>query len=161
MAHTFFRFFLTAAVVLGFVGVVWQSSTPAAAADQAVYNNGYFDDDDPPPLPAPDPGQQSYAPQAYAGHTYAQQRPDLFYNYYVQGQGGGVPAAMYVAPRPVPMTVGHVYYTYQPMYPHEHLHYHYRRYVAKDSCNRTTNRTSVTWTGGHVRSTHLRIFNRN
>ena len=43
--------------------------------------------------------------------------PDLFYNFYVPNNCGGVPAALYVAPYPVPQFVGHTYYTYQPFLP--------------------------------------------
>ena len=52
--------------------------------------------------------------------TYGQ--PDLFYNYYVPGTCGGVPAAAYIAPVPVPPVVGHTYYTYQPFLPNELLY---------------------------------------
>lgn len=53
---------------------------------------------------------------------------ELFYNYYVPPVNGGVGAGMYPAPLPVPPHVGHVYYTYQPFYPHEHLYAHSRTY---------------------------------
>jgi hypothetical protein len=54
-----------------------------------------------------------------------QQPQDIFYNYYVGG-AGAVPAAMYVAPRPVPPYVGWTYYTYPPFYPHELMYHHHR-----------------------------------
>ncbi len=53
----------------------------------------------------------------------------LFYNYYVPpGPSGGVPAQMYVCPRPTPPMVGHTYVTYQPLAPHEFLYRHHRVY---------------------------------
>ena len=52
---------------------------------------------------------------------------NLFYNYYTQGPNQ-VNAQMYLAPRPVPAYVGHSYYTYQPLLPHEHMYSHVRNY---------------------------------
>ncbi|MEC7566711.1 MAG: hypothetical protein VX738_13600 [Planctomycetota bacterium] len=52
----------------------------------------------------------------------------LFYNYYAPTQGGGIPAAIYPAPRQVPPIVGHTYNTYQPLMPHEFMYRHYRAY---------------------------------
>jgi hypothetical protein len=54
--------------------------------------------------------------------------PALFYNFYVPNNCGGVPAQLYIAPRPVPPVVGHTYYTYQPFMPHEFTYPHYRTY---------------------------------
>jgi hypothetical protein len=55
--------------------------------------------------------------------------PDLFYNYYVRpSAGGGVPAQLYVSPRPTPPMVGHTWITYQPLLPHEFLYHHHRSY---------------------------------
>ncbi len=53
---------------------------------------------------------------------------NLFYNYYTQGGMNQVNAQMYLAPRPVPAYVGHSYYTYQPLLPHEHMYSHVRNY---------------------------------
>ncbi len=53
---------------------------------------------------------------------------NLFYNYYTQGANNQVNAQMYLAPRPVPAYVGHSYYTYQPLMPHEHMYSHVRNY---------------------------------
>ncbi len=75
--------------------------------------------------------------------TYGQ--PDLFYNYYVPDTCGGVPAAMYLAPRPVPAWVGHTYYTYQPVLPHELLYPHHRTYFRYYDQGRGLTRTSVSW----------------
>ncbi len=55
-------------------------------------------------------------------------QPDLFANYYVYPQGGGIPAQMYISPRPTPPLVGHTYITYQPLMPHEFLYRHHRNY---------------------------------
>ena len=35
---------------------------------------------------------------------------------------------MYIAPRPVPAFVGHTYYTYQPLMPHEFMYPHWKSY---------------------------------
>ena len=53
-------------------------------------------------------------------------QPDLFYNYYVGPPG--VPAQMYLCPRPTPPLVGHTWITYQPLMPHEFMYKHRRNY---------------------------------
>ena len=58
--------------------------------------------------------------------NYADQ--DLFYNYYVGNNCGGMGAELYLSPRPVPPFVGHTYITYQPLMPHEFLYAHDRTY---------------------------------
>ena len=77
---------------------------------------------------------------SYAGHghgkynalgncnyrNYADQ--DLFYNYYVGNNCGGMGAQLYLSPRPVPPFVGNTYITYQPLMPHEFLYAHDRTY---------------------------------
>ncbi len=62
--------------------------------------------------------------QAEAAH------PDIFYNYYVgpSAYGGGIPAQMYVSPRPTPPHVGHTWITYPPLNPHEFMYKHCRKY---------------------------------
>jgi hypothetical protein len=70
--------------------------------------------------------------------------PDLFYNYYVPGNGMGPGAAMYVSPLPTPPLVGHTYITYQPLMPHEYLYHHHRTYVTNHQ-DGTATRTHVTW----------------
>ncbi|QDU95037.1 hypothetical protein [Lignipirellula cremea] len=91
--------------------------------------------------------------------------PELFYNYYAQPWMGGVPAAMYVSPLPVPEHVGHTYYTYQPFLPHEWMYPHYRDYynyhtmyqgngIGYDSYNKT----SISWSRGKFRPTTPRYF---
>ncbi len=72
-------------------------------------------------------------------------QPELFYNYYAPGTCGGVPAAMYLAPQPVPPLVGHTYYTYQPFMPHELLYPHHRTYHRYYDGGRGLTRTSVSW----------------
>ncbi len=72
-------------------------------------------------------------------------QPELFYNYYAPGTCGGVPAAMYLAPQPVPALVGHTYYTYQPFYPHELLYTHHRSYYRYYDDGRGLTRTHVSW----------------
>lgn len=55
-------------------------------------------------------------------------QPDLFANYYAYPHAGGIPAQMYISPRPTPPLVGHTYITYQPLAPHEFLYRHHRNY---------------------------------
>jgi len=54
--------------------------------------------------------------------------PDIFYNYFVgpSAAGPGVPAQLYVSPRPSPPMVGHTWITYPPLSPHEFLYHHHR-----------------------------------
>ena len=54
--------------------------------------------------------------------------PRLFYNYYSPTQGGGIPSAIYPAPKQVPLIIGHTYNTYQPLMPHELMYRHNRSY---------------------------------
>jgi hypothetical protein len=72
-------------------------------------------------------------------------QPELFYNYYIPGTCGGVPAAMYLAPQPVPPLVGHTYYTYQPFMPHELLYQHHRTYYRYYDGGRGMTRARVSW----------------
>jgi hypothetical protein len=81
----------------------------------------------------------------YGGH-------DLFYNYYTQGYANQANAAMYLAPVPVPPNVGHTFYTYQPLYPHEMMHWHYHRYHNYYDNGRGLNRTKVDYYGPPVRT---------
>ncbi len=53
--------------------------------------------------------------------------PDIFYNFYA-ARGGGVPANLYVSPRPTPPMVGHTWNTYPPLMPHEFMYHHCRSY---------------------------------
>ena len=70
---------------------------------------------------------------------------DLFYNFYAKPACGGVPAEMYPAPYPTPPLVGHTYYTYQPLMPHEMLYRHHRTYRQYYNYGRGVNRTTVRW----------------
>ncbi len=79
-------------------------------------------------------------------------QPDLFYNYYTQGQANRVNAQMYVSPLPVPPNVGHTYTTYQPFMPHEMLYAHHDRFHNHYDNGRGTNRTRVHYTYPHVRT---------
>ncbi len=74
-------------------------------------------------------------------HEYGQ--PDLFYNFYVDQNCSSVGAQMYMAPGPVPAHVGHVYYTYQPMMPHELLYKHKRTYHRYYDQGRGLTRTHI------------------
>ena len=90
--------------------------------------------------------------QAHGGNSscpecrnYEYGRPDLFYNFNVGPNCGGVGAQMYLAPVPVPADVGHTVYTYQPFMPHEMLYKHKRTYHRYYNEGRGLTRTSVRW----------------
>jgi hypothetical protein len=70
-------------------------------------------------------------------------QPDLFYNYWENPNCGGMGAAMYISPRPVPAYVGHTYITYQPLMPHEFMYHHHHRYHRYYNDGRGLTRTSV------------------
>jgi hypothetical protein len=72
---------------------------------------------------------------------------DLFYNYYQAPSmaQGGVPAQLYLSPRPVPAYVGHTYITYQPLMPHEFLYRHHKTYTRVGPTGGPVNRTRVIW----------------
>ena len=76
-------------------------------------------------------------------------QPDLFYNFYVPNNMGAA-AAAYPAPYPTPSLVGHTYYTYQPLMPHEFLYQHHRTYHQYYNGGMGLNRTSVHWYGQPV-----------
>lgn len=83
-------------------------------------------------------GQQGpYIPKQYA-------QPDLFYNYYSNGQNQ-VNAEMYLAPGPVPAFVGNTWVPYQPLMPHNYLYQHQDRYHNHYDYGRGTNRTKATY----------------
>lgn len=88
---------------------------------------------------------QAYDPAVFECRPYEYGNPDLFYNFYLPPNCGGVGAQMYVAPLPVPGWVGHTYYTYQPLMPHEYLYKHHRRYHRYYNEGRGLTRTSVRW----------------
>lgn len=88
----------------------------------------------------------SYGGEVVVGDMQNRRRfgqPDLFYNYYTQGQANRVNAQMYVSPLPVPPNVGHTYTTYQPFMPHEMLYRHTDRFHNHYDNGRGTNRTRV------------------
>ncbi|MGB6106655.1 MAG: hypothetical protein WBF86_02355 [Mycobacterium sp.] len=66
---------------------------------------------------------------------------DLFYNFYA-GPAGGIPAQMYISPKPTPRWVGHTYITYQPFMPHEFMYRHSRIYH-RDHLRGGTTRTRI------------------
>ena len=88
---------------------------------------------------------QGKACYGYRPFTEASQ-PDLFYNFYVPNNLGSA-AAAYPAPYPTPNIVGHTYYTYQPLMPHEFLYHHHRTYHQYYNGGMGLNRTSVHWYG--------------
>jgi hypothetical protein len=79
---------------------------------------------------------------------------NLFSQYYTQPGASAVQAGMYPAPHWVPSYVGHSYYTYQPLMPHEMMYQHSRNYYnyyntggyygGADALNKTT----VRWQSG-------------
>lgn len=69
--------------------------------------------------------------------------PDLFANYYVNPACGGVGSQMYVSPGPIPAHVGHTYFTYQPLMPHEFMYPHHNTYHRYYNDGRGLTRTSV------------------
>jgi len=79
------------------------------------------------------------------GRKYGQ--PDLFYNYFTQGNCNAVNAQMYPSPGPVSPEVGNTYFTYQPFYPEEMLYTHKNRFHNYYDNGRGMNRTrAVYWT---------------
>jgi hypothetical protein len=84
---------------------------------------------------------------------------NLFANQYTQGNANQATAQMYVAPVPVPELVGHTYYTYQPLYPHEMMYWHNRRYHSYYDNGRGLNRTGVHYYAPPVRTAVHGLFN--
>jgi len=91
-----------------------------------------------------------------AGRRYTQ--PDLFYNYHTQGYANRTNAQMYLAPRPVPPNVGHTFYTYQPLYPHQYLYWHKDRYHDYYDDGRGLNRTRATYYSPPLRQAVSNIY---
>lgn len=90
--------------------------------------------------------------------TSLAQGPQLFGNQYTQGASDQATAVMYLAPVPVPANVGHTYYTYQPLYPHEFMHLHKHRYHNYYDQGRGLNRTGVHYYAPPVRTTAHSIW---
>lgn len=78
-------------------------------------------------------------------------QPDLFYNYYTQGQSNLANAQLFLSPVPVPPNVGHTFFTYQPFYPDELLYWHKNRYHNYYDNGRGVNRTKVRYYSPPVR----------
>ena len=72
--------------------------------------------------------QVDYSHGGYAANYSSPDTSGLFNAYYTQPGSSQVHAQMYQAPIPVPYKVGHTNYTYEPLYPHEHLYTHRRTY---------------------------------
>lgn len=76
-------------------------------------------------------------PVAAQGPIFARPQYDLFHNYYLNPNPvEGVGAGLYPSPIYTPPYVGHTYYTYQPLMPHEFMYPHaevYRRYNTRFS----------------------------
>ena len=72
-------------------------------------------------------------------------QPDLFYNFYAWPSCTGLGSELYLSPRPVPPHVGHTYFTYQPLYPHEFMYTHHRTYHHYYNGGQGLNRTCVHW----------------
>ncbi len=96
-------------------------------------------------------------------YTMGAETGGLFQNYYASGAGSET-AGLYLAPHPVPYRVGHVFYTYEPLMPHEMLYTHNRTYYSyhqapggyypgaygRYGCNegQSYTKTTVTWQNG-------------
>jgi hypothetical protein len=79
---------------------------------------------------------------------------NLFSQYYTQPSPSLTTAAMYNAPHWVPSHVGHTYYTYQPLMPHEMMYQHSRNYYNYYNTGgyygspNALNKTQVRWQSG-------------
>lgn len=85
-------------------------------------------------------------------------RPDLFYNYYSQGNCNSANAQMYISPVPVPHFVGHTFGTYQPLYPHEFMYWHKDRYHNSYDNGRGMNRTKVKYYAPPIRTAAKNLY---
>lgn len=90
------------------------------------------------------------------GRRYGQ--PDLFYNYYTQGNCNRANAQMYISPLPVPPNVGHTFNTYQPFYPEEMLYWHKNRFHNYYDDGRGMNRTSAVYYSPPVRQALSNLY---
>lgn len=97
-----------------------------------------------------------------------EQSAQLFHNSYTGGAADQATAGLYPAPHPTPRNAGHVFYTYQPLQPHQLMYEHNRTYYNtyggpeqfyRDPCNGDpncllkyggagVNKTTVTWQHG-------------
>lgn len=125
--------FVAAALVAGISISVW-TTAGVRADDAATYEGGYVTD------------MTDFSCEAGAPcRPWEYGDPALFYNFYAPNYCGGVPAQLYIAPRPVPALVGHTYYTYQPLMPHEFTYPHTRTYRKYYDGGRGMTRTKVHW----------------
>ena len=85
-------------------------------------------------------------------------RPDLFYNYYTQGNCNRANAQLYVSPVPVPAHVGHTFFTYQPFYPEEYLYWHKNTFHNYYDNGRGLNRTRATYYSPPVRQAISNLY---
>ena len=102
------------------------------------------------------PGGAQMVPGGGVGRGYGQ--PDLFYNFYTQGNANQTNAQMYVSPLPVPPHVGHTFSTYQPFYPHEYLYWHQNRFHNYYDNGRGMNRTRATYYSPPVRQAVSNVY---
>lgn len=82
----------------------------------------------------------------------------LFANQYTQGYTNQATAQMYVSPVPVPAWVGHTYITYEPLYPHEFMYRHTKRYHSYYDGGRGLDSTRVHYSTSPVRTSVNGIF---
>ncbi len=85
-------------------------------------------------------------------------RPDLFYNFYSQGNCNQANAQLYVSPLPVPHFVGHTFSTYQPFYPHEYMYWHKNRYHNFYDNGRGMNRTRALYYAPPIRTAAANLY---
>jgi hypothetical protein len=79
-------------------------------------------------------------------------QPDLFYNFYSNGNCNSANAQMYISPLPVPHFVGHTFFTYQPFYPHEYMYWHKDRFNNVYDNGRGLNRTRALYYAPPIRT---------
>ena len=122
-------------------GLPWTGLAYASGYPNGVYNYG-----NPPHIrdwKGPGLGCRTCSNGECLYRFYGQ--PDLFYNYYAWPSCTGLGSELYISPRPVPPHVGHTFYTYQPLYPHEYLYTHHRTYHRYYNGGQGLNRTHVTY----------------
>jgi hypothetical protein len=90
------------------------------------------------------------------GRSYGQ--PDLFYNYYTQGNANRTNAQMYLSPLPIPPNVGHTFYTYQPFYPHHMMYWHKDRFHRYYDNGRGMNRTRAVYYSPPIRQAASNLY---
>jgi hypothetical protein len=136
MLRNLTRSSIAAAILVALVGSNVWCSREALADDEATEE-------------APSASDVEYE-DAYLCRPWEYGDPALFYNFYTPGYCNAVPAELYLAPRPVPPLVGHTYYTYQPLMPHEFMYPHSRTYRKWYNGGRGMTRTRATWYRGPV-----------